>query len=464
MRMSSILKNKSGLVLIIVFLIGIFCLIDACVSHPVNKVFTLEEETSFLQIPGVGWQTFNRVADEDSSLRTLRFKSGTAYYRWYWVSLEPQEGKYNFEVIDNLLARCRENNQALAFRIMCEDPWGEGLPEWLIKKGIRRTYTECPQEGAHYSPDMSDPTFNFYHEKLIRAIGERYDGHPDIALIDIGSVGLWGEWHIYCDPKLMPSREIRNKITDLYFEVFPNTPLTSLVDDTTNVKYAVSKGRCGWRGDSWGNAPGPGVEWNHHEYSYWPTHRRLPEAWKTGSVALEPGEPGQTMDAWVAPVKNIVDDALAWHASFAQNKSKEIPEDYIPEIERLVMKMGFRLVLRTLEYNTVAKADSEIPVTMKFENLGIAPPYRDYRIALRLKDKNNVTNAVEITSQSILGWLPGEMITNVKYKLPPEIKAGRYKLELGLVFHNSVGHTIPLANKGKTSDGWYSTGDIKITL
>jgi hypothetical protein len=461
--MISLLKKKIRLSRLVLYLTGMVCLMAACKSHPVNKVFTFQEDTSFLQIPGVGWQTFYKTADEDSSLKYLRFKSGTAYYRWYWVSLESEEGKYNFEMIDKLLARCRANNQALAFRIMCEDPWGEGLPQWLINKGIRRRFTPCPQEGAHYSPDMSDTIFMRYHERLIRAFGERYDGHPDIALLDIGSVGLWGEWHIYCDPKLMPSRELRTRITDLYFEVFPNTPLTSLADDTTNVKYAVSRGRCGWRGDSWGNAPGPGVKWNHHEYSYWPTHRRVPEAWKTGTVAMEPGEPGQTMDAWVAPVKNIVDDAIAWHATFAQNKSHKIPEAYIPEIERLVMKMGFRLTLRDLVCQDVIVAGSQVTVSMKFENLGIAPPYRDHRIAFRLRDKQNLCHAVTITDQSIRGWLPGEINTSVSFKIPQEISHGEYMLETGLVFHNSIDHTIPLANKERTSDGWYQAGNIRIT-
>jgi hypothetical protein len=48
----------------------------------------------------------------------------------------------------------------------------------------------------------------------------------------------------------MPGRAIRQAVTDLYFEVFPNTPLTALVGDVTNVDYAVGRGNCGWRGDS----------------------------------------------------------------------------------------------------------------------------------------------------------------------------------------------------------------------
>jgi hypothetical protein len=356
-----------------------------------------------------------------------------------------------------------KNNQALAFRIMCEDPWGEGLPDWLIKKGIRRTYTPCPQEGAHYAPDMSDTVFMYYHRKLIRAFGERYDGHPDLALVDIGSVGLWGEWHIYCDPKLMPDRKIRREITDLYFEVFPNTPLTSLADDTTNVKYAVSKGRCGWRGDSWGNAAAPGVEWNHHDFSYWPTHRRVPEAWKTGTVAMEPGEPGQTMDAWVAPVETIVNDAISWHATFAQNKSVKIPDAYLPEIERLVKKIGFRLVLRSLTFKNSAPAGSAVSIGMKFVNLGIAPPYRDHRIAFRLRAKDGAITALRVTDLSIRGWLPGEITTTAEYIIPAETKPGSYALETGVVFHSAPDHVIPLADKGKTEDGWYGTGEIRIT-
>lgn len=436
--------------------------VHSCKTNGSDNPVSLQEDTTFLQIPGVGWQTFNRVADEDKSMDGLRFKSGTAYYRWYWVTLEPREGQYAFGMIDTLLARCRENGQALAFRIMCEDPWGEGLPGWLIKKGIKRTFSPCPEEGAHYSPDMSDTVFMNSHKKLVRAFGKRYDGHPDIALLDIGSVGLWGEWHIYCDPRLMPSRKIRQEITDLYYESFPNTPLTALMGDDINTDYAVSKGNCGWRGDSWGDADSAGGGWNHHQFYYWPTHNRLPEAWKTGTVAMEPGEPEGTLSGITVPVKRIVDDAIAWHATFAHNKSKAIPTEQISEIERLVKKMGFRLVLRNMKFEDVVYAGSEMPVEMKFENTGIAPPYRDYRIAFRLKDKNNEYFGTSLTDLSIRGWLPGEKIASSVFKIPSDVKPGKYEVEIALVLYNSIVHNIPLANHGRTADGWYSTGTLRI--
>jgi hypothetical protein len=441
-----------------------FLTIISCKKDIITNSSGLEEDTGFLQIPGVGWQTFDRTADLDYTLNALRFKSGCAYYRWYWVSLEPEEGKYNFEMIDNILKTCRDNNQALAFRVMCEDPSAEGLPQWLIDKGIKRTFSACPQEGANYAPDMSDPVFIYYHEKLIHALGERYDGHPDLAQVDIGSVGLWGEWHIYCDPDLMPGVAIRHSVIDLYYESFPDTPLSALMACAYDDDYVVNRGPCGWRADSWGDADATGGRWNHHAYYYWPTNNKYPDMWKSGPVVFEPGVPGGYMDGWTVPAKGIVDDALAWHTSMVSNKSRSIPQNIVPEIERLVMKMGFRLVLRNISFDKEVVPGTEIPITMKWENLGIAPPYRDHRIAFRLRDVNKNRFGVVMTDQSIKGWLPGETNINLKYKLPADLPAGDYTFEMGVVFHSSIEHTIPIANKGKTTDGWYTIGSIKVSL
>jgi hypothetical protein len=441
-------------------LLSVISFLFACNSRETVENGILEEETGFLQIPGVGWQTFYMSSQDDPTLAGLPFKSGCAYIRWTWGDLEPEEGQYAFAMIDDWLKRCREANQALAFRVMLSCPGHEGtIPQWLIDKGIKYTYSACPEEGAHYEVDIEEPIVKELHEKLIRALGEKYDGHPDLALVDIGSVGLWGEWHNYCDPALMPGDEARKDIIDLYYEAFPNTPLTALVDDRPNVLYANSKGRSGWRGDCWGNGEGPGVGWNHHKNSYWPMVDMMPDGWETGTVALEPCG---TLGGYPTSPKVVVDDAIAWHATFVQNKSHYIPANWLPDIERLVMKLGFRLVLRNLNYDKTVSSGSELPISMKWENLGIAPPYRDHRIALRLKDFKDGKYAVTISDVSIKGWLPGEKNITVKYSLPADIRSGDYSLEIGLVFHNSIDHLIPIANKGKTTDGWYSLGNIKV--
>ena len=321
--------------------------------------------------------------------------------------------------------------------------------------------THCEDED-YYSPDLEDPIIKEYHTKLIRALGERYDGHPDLGSVDIGSVGLWGEWHEYCHPELMPGRTERSAIIDLYYESFPATPLIALVDDKEGIQYAAAKGRSAWRGDCWGNYLPEGSGWNHHQDSYWPAHNLIPEAWKNGPVALESC---WTMKKWLSDggdITQIVNDAISWHATLAHNKSDYIPGEYQSEIERLVMKLGFRLVLRKINFEQKTAPGSKHVITLDWENLGIAPPYRDHRVALRLRDSENDIHAEYISDQSIRGWLPGETTVEIEYPIPGDLSGGEYTMELGLVFHSAPDRLVPIANEGKTGDGWYEVGVCRV--
>ena len=42
---------------------------------------------------------------------------------------------------------------------------------------------------------MDDPTVKAEFQKLVQALGDRFDALPGLDPMDIGSVGLWGEWH-----------------------------------------------------------------------------------------------------------------------------------------------------------------------------------------------------------------------------------------------------------------------------
>ena len=82
-----------------------------------------------------------------------------------------------------------------------------------------------------WTPDYDDPVFQKAHFRLIEELGKRYDGHRDLDLIDIGSVGLWGEWHMSSTaevgtgkPVAMPTPETARAIIDAWRAAFPKTP------------------------------------------------------------------------------------------------------------------------------------------------------------------------------------------------------------------------------------------------
>ena len=109
--------QKSERTLILISLITFLLLEGNC-----SKIDSLETESSqlveytgFLKIPGVGFQTFYRFENRDPNLLQVPFSSGSAYFRWMWLELEPQEGKYNWDLIDSHLALARVNGQTLDF-------------------------------------------------------------------------------------------------------------------------------------------------------------------------------------------------------------------------------------------------------------------------------------------------------------------------------------------------------------
>jgi len=112
-----------------------YCLASA-VEEPMVEVIPEETDELFAN-PGMGWQTFHRFADEDRNLEDL--PSSSAYFRFYWSQLEPDEGQIDFAMFDDLLACARKAGQKLAFRIMCAGTSRDYMyvPQWLKDKGCK---------------------------------------------------------------------------------------------------------------------------------------------------------------------------------------------------------------------------------------------------------------------------------------------------------------------------------------
>ena len=430
-----------------------------------NEVTVIPQETDeLLANPGMGWQTFHRFADEDENLEGL--PSSSAYFRLYWSEIEPVEGEIDFARFDHLLKRAREAGQKLAFRIMCAGTSRDYMyvPKWLKEKGCRGFEYRYQDKGPlHWVPDMDDPIFQEAHFRLIEELGRRYDGHPDLDLVDIGSVGLWGEWHMSGTGVQLPSLKTRLAIIDAYCKAFPKTPKVMLIGDEEGMRHAIGKG-CGWRADCLGDMGGFSKTWNHMEFFYPQQIRRTgaEEAWKRAPVAFETCWDMRKWKAEGWDIRYIFDYALNYHISYLNNKSAPIPEGTRDEVERLIRRMGYRLVLRRLVHERRATPGSEIEIRMKWENVGMAPPYRDYPLAFRLTGGEGKRGFVFVSDISIKGWLPGEIEVTERFKLPEDLKPGRYELALAPVDPFSHEPAIRLAIAGRSEDGWYPISHLEV--
>ncbi len=428
------------------------------------------ETDELLSNPGMGWQTFHTFADEDKNLRGL--PSASAYFRFYWREIEPKEGAIDFAKFDALLAHAQRDGQKLAFRIMCT---GSGsymdVPGYLKEQGCRGT--EFLYGGSkHWVPDFEDPQFQKSHFQLIRELGRRYDGHPDMDLLDIGSVGLWGEWHM-SDTKAtdtgaavpLPSVEMRRKIIDAWRSAFPKSSKVVLIGSDEGMERA-EKSACGWRADCLGDMGGFSKTWNHMDNYYLQQLEKTGanEAWRTGPVAFESCWDMRKWKESGWDIRYIYDYALRCHATYMNNKSAPIPAGTRAEVERFLRRLGYRLVVRSVEHTKSAVPGDELAVSIVWENAGVAPPYRDYRVSIRLAGASDrpAKPIIVTTETSIRGWLPGSHTTKAAVRVPRTVRPGRYELSVGLVDPVTKTPAVRLAIEGRDAGGWYPVSHLDI--
>lgn len=443
------------------------------------------ETSEILANPGMGWETFHRTADDDNNLPSW-IPSTVHYARWGWRELEPKKGEIAYDFLDGVLKETQAAGQTLAFRVMCcsSYPRQPYHPDWLTAAGGEVVVTRYGNGPALKVPVLDDPEVLAAHLEFIKRLGDRYDGHPAIDHVDIGSVGWWGEWHMSESTNLsMPTLDTQQKIVDAYLAAFQKTPLIMLIGSEM-LPYAVEHG-AGWRADCLGDMGGFSQTWCHMRMAY---PQMLPkanalDAWKTAPVAWETC---WDMRKWVDegwPLRFIFNYALALHGSVMNNKSAPLPEgeNVRPEVERFLQRLGYRLVLKELKHPSSARLDGDIPLAMKWQNVGSAPCYKPYRVAYRLANEQGGERVV-VSQVTVNKWLPGsiEPFTEEFFQepadlppgevidvsdsipLPHDLSPGNYSLSIAVVGPDSK-PIVRLGIQGRSEDGWYPLSTLSVS-
>jgi hypothetical protein len=433
--------------------------IDAVLVNPGMGIETFQRFNGDAINPGLGWSEEGPVGKLAPTAGAVDFPASTiAYCRWFWETLEPEQGKVRWQILDEALRQARAHHQALAIRLMPYDQ-EHPLPEWYQKSGARRANRATDEDGQIWQPDFADPLYLKYWGAVVAAAGERYDGHPDLDSVDISSVGYWGEgWSPY-----MPAFEVQKKLIDIWRQAFRHTPLLMNFDEEKALAYGTQQG-AGWRLDCWGDMrAASGARWCHM-LDFYPqqiVRAGIQEVWERSPVSLEtcwvPGgwkEKGYDLDY-------ILAQALRWHVSSVNIKSSAIPPEWKKAFDEFQKKMGYRFILRRLEYPKVVLAGTMQPIHMWWLNAGVAPIYRPYELAMELRsarDSAEVELPVDVRK-----WLPGDAVFDGTVYIPESLKPGSYRLRLALLDPRTGQPAIKLAIEGLQSDGWYDLAPIEVS-
>ncbi len=438
-------------------------------GQPGISIITPELSDEVLLNPGMGFETFNSFNEDDRNKRAENYpRCSIAYFRFDWDTLEPHEGRYDFDVIDSRLEKARRNGQDLAVRFMPTRPadLDRGTPKWFTDKAAGYWYKKDGRLG--WAPDHNDPYFLAKQEELVGAFGEKYNGHPNITRMDIGSVGFWGEWHMsHTEPEVpMISEGNAIKVIDMYLNHWDQTPLSMLIGYVPGLRYAVSQGT-GWRADSLGDYGHFSDTWCHMFDSYPQklNEANAWEAWKNGPVAFEPPGTMYDLDRYV-PSRGggydaMWDTALEWHGSSFNAKSRPIYAHQVPPIERFLKLCGYRIALRRIMWpQMISAAQRHLPIAIELENTGVAPVYRDYVLGVKLAH-GRWSIILKATAQ-VRQWLPGTHWVDEQVPLPDPLGPGNFPLSVGILDPVDLRPAIKLANRGADPDGWYPLGNVEI--
>lgn len=444
-----------------------------------------KEIDSVLINPGIGFMTFQRFNGDslnegagwtegfpieyqkfDGDLTNEHHpQTSVAYWRVYWRYLEPEKGRYRWDLLDKALRTAHQRGQTLMLRIA---PYGSkrekktDVPDWYRKMVGDENDWEHRSPRKKWLVDPENPLYAEHYGAFVRAVGNRYDGHPDLEGIDLGIVGSWGEG---AGSELL-KKETMEKLVRAYTDSYKKTPLLALLMDEKTNKYISSQQQVGWRIDCLGDLGFGSDRWCHM-YDMYPQaiiEYGAQDDWKKSPVSLEICG---TFRRWrdkegynVKQVEYIFDQALKWHISSFNAKSSPVPEEWEPLVNEWLKKMGYRYVLRKFTYPETIGSNGKLIFQTWWENKGVAPVYKDFLLAIRLKNKNETR--IMITDADIRTWLPGDIVYNDAVYIPSGTMAGTYDLQIGIVDRTTHQPKVKLAIEGITEDGWYNLGTIKV--
>jgi len=454
----------------------------AVASFAADRTVVRPKDTGAALInPGMGWVLHHY----DNSLTAYGSKlaasdtvddfpgASVVYLRLAWSYIEPEEGHFNWSVVDAPAQRWIARGKQVAFRFTASegDP-AYATPRWVQSAGAKgyhfRGGKGIDPTAPAWEPNFDDPVFLDKLDHFLTAAAARYDGSPEVAFIDVGSFGIWGEGHTFWSTKLPYSAATVRRHIDLYRKHFKRTLLAANDDFASQrrgigtIEYARSRGLT-LRDDS------IMVECGAAAYK----SAALAEGiWQRLPVILESEHygPSQQRGCWGDGSKYI-EAVEAYHASYASVHwwPREFLEANRALVARMNRRLGYRLHVEEASWPGEARAGTPADFVFQVRNAGAAPCYPGGHIAFTLKDDEGGIVAVFVDEGYDVRALKmgpagqAEIIARTAaFQVPRTMKPGVYQV---FVSTGTSTGTPKIAMPLRDDDGQrrYLLGLIKIT-
>ncbi len=388
------------------------------------------------------------------------------YIRLAWAYLEPQEGKYNWDIIDDIINKWTKKGLRISFRISCKETSTDRIeqqfatPKWVKEAGAKGDYYRKGKKvgtDGPWEPVFDDPVYLEKFENFLRAFAGRYDGKPWLRYVDVGSIGDWGEGHTSSGSQIEYGYKQRKVHVDLYCKYFRKTQIVISDDfvycirdlqDRQKMHQYILKQGISYRDDS------PLVDWYVKTYPE-ASSVRSPEFFKDAYLKspnvfeLQHYHAVKRDGNWTAQegssiskyakgktgpdfFRGALDLLHATYLGYHGDAYEWLTDN--PELTvELLNRCGYWFFLHRVTIPKDLHPGETCTIQMDWENRGAAPAYHPYRLKIRLDGPEVQDLELNAENQK---WLPkpsgGIYPQTYRAPIPQTLRPGQYKLKFKL--------------------------------
>lgn len=441
---------------------------DMYLGNPHKGCCTFQHFNGDDLFPGTGWSESGPLEFPPRKARGVipgYLPTTVAYCRWFWRHFEPDDGVYDFSMIEKSLEVCADRGQSLAVRLQAFGSFKQpALPDWYLRDYTTSKWT-IPWSGSTITiPDYDSDEYFERWAAVNAAFAERFDDHPLLESIDITYIGPWGEGAGEY------TQETADRFAKMYADTYPITPKLALIGGK-QLRSGVLAGS-GWRADCFGDAPGmcsPPDEFTPFPLAYDHMHDVYPrqvvtsgaqDAWETAPVHMETCGVPMRWYQTQRDIDFILQQGLKYHTSYFMPKSTALPEAWMEQLKDFCRQIGYRFVYRQATLPDQVAKDGSLHVESWIENVGVAPIYRRYDFALRFR-QDSKEEIVTLDDVDIRTWLPGDEWIATDIDLPKGFRQGAVEVAAGLIDAGQQAK-VRFAVKEQFKDNWVDLGRIDV--
>ena len=356
-----------------------------------------------------------------------------------------------------------ENSQSdtvQKIRDFCNTQW-VNLPA-NNQKVIPRVYIDWDSAvGNEYWPadlqkgDWSSQAFKDRVVRLIGRLGEVWDNDPRVAWVQVGIIGYWGEQE---NPVSVSQDGWSERLGDAFKAAFKNKKY--LVRNLNH--FPGYETGCYW--DSFAHPSQPNVRSTIKTFNV--QGRYLTQViegevaynWGESTFDLKfGGEPEITLnstmftDNLIDVVRELHCSALGWIASYKLDGSNGTNPDTVrTNAARLQREFGYRFLITEFACSGRTEPGGRLDVSFKVKNVGAAPFYENWPVAVVLINQSNrkIVGQVTLPGTDTRTWVPGsdysttsrtyqtpaiDSLITASVSVPSTLAAGEYLIGLSIL-------------------------------